>query len=272
MNKLYLGDNIKVMDLLIEENVQVDLTVTSPPYDDLRDYNNTLVWNFEVFKQVADRLYKITKTGGVVVWVVGDKTKRGTESLTSFRQALYFKEIGFNVNDTMIYAKNNPVPNKSGKRYQNCFEYMFILSKGKPNTFNPLLRARKNKNNDKRTQRELNFNRGKDGEFRSPKLYKVKEFVMRENIWYYNVGLNNTTTDKIAFNHPATMPEQLALDHILSWSNENDVVFDPFMGSGTTIKMAIQSNRNFIGIEKVKEYIDITLRRTSLDHVQLIKV
>ena len=135
--KLYQGDCLDVMDKLIEEGVEVDLTVTSPPYDDLRNYNNTLVWNFDVFKQVADRLYKITKNGGVVVWVVNDKTKNGSETGTSFKQALYFKEIGFNLHDTMIYAKNNPIP-QNHNRYEQAFEYMFILSKGKPNTFNPL--------------------------------------------------------------------------------------------------------------------------------------
>ena len=137
--KLYHGDCIEVMDRLIEKGVKVDLTLTSPPYDDLRNYNDSLIWNFDIFKQVADRLYKITKDGGIIVWVIGDKTENGSESGSSFKQALYFKEIGFNLHDTMIYAKNNPMPNSNSKRYTQAFEYMFVLSKGKIKTFKQLV-------------------------------------------------------------------------------------------------------------------------------------
>ena len=141
--KLYHGDCIEVMDKLIEKGVKVDLTLTSPPYDDLRNYNDSLIWNFDIFKQVADRLYKITKDGGIIVWVIGDKTENGSESGSSFKQALYFKEIGFNLHDTMIYAKNNPMPNSNSKRYTQAFEYMFVLSKGKIKTFNAIMEKSK---------------------------------------------------------------------------------------------------------------------------------
>ena len=157
--KLYNGDCIEVMDKLIEEGTQVDLTVTSPPYDDLRDYENSLVWNFDVFKQVANRLYNITKDGGVVVWVVGDKTKNGSKTLTSFNQALYFKSIGFNMYDVMIYEKNGSAPPHKN-RYMNTIEFMFVLSKGKPNTVN-LIKDRPNKWAGTSTYGECS-NRGKD--------------------------------------------------------------------------------------------------------------
>ena len=258
--KLINGDCIKEMEKLIEEGVKVDLTVTSPPYDTIRDYNGSLIWDFEVFKEVAKRLYEITEKGGVVVWVVADKTINGSESGTSFKQALYFIELGFKLHDTMIYKKHNPVPN-AGKRYQQTFEYMFVFSKGKPKTTNILKRERRNECNDKRTHRIKKFTRGVDGEFTKPTYYEVKEEVPRDNIWTYKVGGGNSTKDKIAFKHPAIFPEELAKDHILSWSNEGEIVFDPFLGSGTTGKMAKILNRKFIGIEKVKEYYEIAIKR-----------
>lgn len=260
---LYLGDCAEVMHKLIKNNVKVDLTVTSPPYNEIRSYNKTLEWNYDIFKEIAKRLYDITNDGGVVVWVVADQMKNGSESGTSFKQALYFMEVGFKLHDTMIYAKNNPVPN-ARTRYQQSFEYMFVFSKGKPKTTNILTEPRSNKWNDKRCfRKEKRFNRDKDGQFSVKKdfSFDINEEVPRRNIWYYSVGLNGSTKDKEAFKHPAIFPEKLAQDHILSWTNENDTVFDPFMGSGTTGKMAILNNRNFIGIEKVEEYYKIAVER-----------
>ena len=259
--KLYNGDCLEVMDKLIKEGIQVDLTVTSPPYDDLRDYEKSLVWNFDVFKQVAQRLYDITKDGGVVVWVVGDKTKNGSESGTSFKQALYFKDIGFNLHDTMIYAKENAIP-LNHNRYEQQFEYMFILTKGKPKCFNPIKIPCKcaGRNNPSGTFR-MNGEDSKTGKAHTPK--PVSSDKIKYNIWFYNVGFNKTTKDKIAFKHPAIFPEKLAQDHIISWSNEGDIVLDCFMGSGTTGKMALLNNRKFIGIEKVEDYFEISKQRMS---------
>lgn len=252
--KLYNGDCLEVMDELIEQGVKVDLTVTSPPYDDLRSYDGTLEWDFEIFKKVAQRLYDITKDGGVVVWVVGDKVSKGSETLTSFKQALYFKEIGFNLHDTMIYAKEKVVPmDFKCNRYYQEFEYMFILSKGKPSTCNyirvPCKHSGKN---------AISINRKENGEMRNDRIKKQKGRVVSDtkikgNIWYY--------ASSSIKGHPAIFPEKLAEDHIISWSNENDVVFDCFMGSGTTGKMAILNNRKFIGIEKVKNYFEIAKNR-----------
>ncbi len=261
MYKLYNDDCLEVMDKLIEEGVKVDLTVTSPPYDDLRDYEKSLVWNFDVFKKVAQRLYDITKEGGVVVWVVGDKTINGSETGNSFKQALYFKELGFNLWDTMIYQKNGGLkPNPNIPRYAPYFEYMFILSKGKPKSFNGIeveCKSKGEKINSTKTQRQ------KNGKLKQITMTnnKVKETKRKGNIWSYDVGFNKTSIDKIAFQHPAIFPEKLAQDHILSWSNEYDTVLDCFMGSGTTGKMALLNNRKFIGIEKVKSYFEIAKDR-----------
>ena len=254
--EIYNYDCIEIMDLLIAEGSQVDLTVTSPTYDDLRDYEKSLVWNFDVFKKVAQRLYNITKEGGVVVWVVGDKTIKGSESGTSFKQALYFKEIGFNLHDTMIWYKGScPFTDKT--RYYQSFEYMFILSKGKPKCFNPI-QDRKNKWSGTKVHGTL---RQSNGTLVKPSGVKkgreVKEYGYRFNVWEVSPERNNTT------GHPAVFSEKLAQDHILSWSNEDDTVLDCFMGSNTTGKMALLNNRKFIGIEKVEDYFEISKQRIS---------
>lgn len=255
--KIYNEDCLIVLDKLIDKGVQVDLTVTSPPYDDIRDYNNTLVWDFNVFKEVAQKLYNITKNGGILVWVVGDSVKNGSKTLTSFEQAIYFKSIGFNVYDVIIYHKTSTAPPHKN-RYFNTFEYMFILSKGKPKTIN-LIKDRKNKYAG--TMSGLRTIREKDGRLTERDRVLVSDYGYRTNIWSYAVGHNKSTTDKIAYKHPAIFPEKLAQDHILSWSNEGDLVLDCFMGSGTTGKMCKLLNRRFIGIEKVENYFNISIQR-----------
>jgi site-specific DNA-methyltransferase (adenine-specific) len=164
----------------------------------------------------------------------------------------------------MIYQKHNPTPNTgNGVRYQQCFEYMFVVSKGKPKTVNLLTEPRRNACNDRRTERMIRRQRNVDGEFEEEHRYVIKDIVPRQNIWNYKVGLHNTTSDKIAFKHPAIFPEQLAIDHILSWSNENDIVLDVFMGSGTTAKSAILTNRRYIGFEISEEYCNIANERVN---------
>ena len=249
MIHLHLGDCLEVMKQISDKSV--DLTVTSPPYDNLRTYNG---YSFD-FEGIAKELYRVTKDGGVVVWIVGDATINGSETGTSFKQALYFKEIGFNLHDTMIYEKVNPLP--TGKsRYYQAFEYMFVLSKGKPKTFNPLMQQAKDfrPNGKKGTSRQIN------GDLFNYE-YKTNKEVFKRNIFQYKIGLYNTTSDKYAFEHPAMFPESLAKDHIISWSNEGDTVLDCFLGSGTTGKMANQLNRKFIGIEISQEYLEIAKGR-----------
>lgn len=238
----------------------IDLTVTSPPYDNLREYNGESTWNFEVFQEVAKELFRITKPGGVVVWVVADATIKGSETGTSFRQALYFKEIGFNLHDTMIYQKDScqfPETN----RYYQIFEYMFVFSKGKPKTVN-LIADKPNKTYGEKIR---GTDRQSDGTLKTcsgvKKNRTVKEFGVRPNVWLYNIGYNKVTKDKYAYKHPAIFPEQLVRDHILSWSNPGDIVFDPFLGSGTTAKMAVLTDRHYIGFEISKEYYDIACQR-----------
>jgi DNA modification methylase len=225
----------------------VDLTVTSPPYDNLRTYNDSLEWGEHVWKPCLEQLYRITAKGGVVVWVVGDATIKGCETGTSFRQALYAMECGFNLHDTMIYEKSG-MAFPDSTRYHQIFEYMFIFTKGKPNTFNAI-KDRENKYV------------GTMGGNKRGGLCKREKMGARFNIWRFANGRDNSTKDREAFKHPAIFPEKLAHDHIISWSNEWDTVLDPFMGSGTTGKMAKQLNRNFIGIEKDAEYFQIAQER-----------
>ena len=246
---LYAADCVEFMGLMPSECV--DLAVTSPPYDNLRNYKG---YSFE-FERIAEGLFRVIKDGGVVVWVVGDKINGG-RSLTSFRQGIYFQEIGFNIHDIMIYQKKN-TPFMRSNAYTNAYEFMFVLSKGNPKTFNPL------KEKTVRSGFEMVvFNKGADGINRK-NLKELKPEKTKTNIWSYAVGLGGTTSDKIAFEHPATFPEKLAQDHILSWSNEGDLVLDPMCGSGTTCKMAFLSERKYLGIDISEEYINIAKTRLS---------
>ena len=239
------------------EAESVDMTLTSPPYDDLRTYNG---YTFD-FEAIAKGLFRITKQGGVVVWVVGDKVKNGNESGNSFRQALFFQEIGFSLFDTMIYAKKpRGAIGSSNQSYLQCFEYMFVLSKGIPKTRN-LIYDRPNKRSGSMETKQY---RDCDGKIHKGASFQRQKVGRRTNIWEYVTGNGNTTSDKIAFQHPAIFPEKLAQDHILSWSNPNDLVFDPMCGSGTTGKMALLNNRRFIGVDISQEYIDIATERLGL--------
>lgn len=250
---LYNADCVDIMSIPSFKD-KFQLTVTSPPYDNLRSYNDDFEWNFGKFKKIANLLYYVTKPGGVVVWVVGDATIKRSETGTSFKQALYFKEIGFNLHDTMIYQKANPIP-QNHNRYEQCFEYMFVFSKGKPSVFNPI--------------RIPTLNAGKVMEWGNRKtVMDVKQCrrdrkneklitnptKMHNNIFTYSIGGGKT-------GHPAVFPYQLAKDHIMSWSNENDIVFDPFMGSCTTGLAALDCHRNFYGSEISSQYYNISVKR-----------
>lgn len=248
------GDCVEVMRGM--EADSINLTVTSPPYDNIRDYKG---FSFD-FESLAKELLRVTKQGGVVVWVVGDQTIDGDETGTSFKQALFFKEVGFKLHDTMIYDKGKVVFPDSN-RYHPCFEYMFVLSKGSPKTFNPIA----DRINKYPIERKRSSFRQKDGSIQSKETDGTPERGVRYNIWQYPNGYMQTTKDEYAFDHPAMFPEALARDHILSWSNEGDTVLDPFLGSGTTLKMAKLANRNGIGIELSPEYIEIAKARLAQD-------
>ena len=235
----------------------IDLTVTSPPYDNLRKYNG-YVFDFE---GIAQQLFRITKSGGVVVWVVGDATIDGSETGTSFRQALYFKEIGFKLHDTMIYQKAGGGANGDMRGYIQSFEFMFILSKDRPKSTN-CIEDRRNVV-PPRIKIERQGRRKPNGDKKGFRLIERKEFGKRTNVWTYNVGNNSTTTDRIAFDHPAIFPEQLAADHILSWSNPDDLILDPMCGSGTTCKMAKYHQRHFLGYDISEEYCEIARKRVA---------
>ena len=249
LNKIYNMDCLEGLKML-DDNC-IDLTVTSPPYDDLRKYNN----NFD-FENIVRELYRVTKDGGVIVWVVADKTKNGSETGTSFKQALFFKENGFNLHDTMIYMSDKPP--LTHNRYEQKFEYMFVFSKGKPKTFNPIMEECKYAGSDKKAR---TFRHAGDELQETHIKNKVNKEKIKGNVWYFSTGYNKSTKDTIAFKHPAIFPEQLANDHIISWSNEGDTVLDIFMGSGTTAKMCLLNNRNYIGFELSEEYCKIAEER-----------
>lgn len=253
IDNVYCGDCVEVMKR-IPDNF-IDLTITSPPYDEIRSYKG---YTFD-FENIASELYRVIKDGGVVVWVVGDSTINGSESGTSFKQALHFKDVcGFNIHDTMIYKKK-AISFPSNTRYHQCFEYMFVFSKEQPKTFNPLkdkVNVVENKKRKSMSQRQ------KSGEtVRQNRNIAMADYGMRWNVWEYITGWMHNSKDKEAFEHPATFPEALAEDHILSWSNEGDVVLDPMCGSGTTPKMSAKNNRHYLAIDVSDYYCKIAIKR-----------
>lgn len=245
MNNLILGDSS--IELKTIESNSIDLTITSPPYDNLRTYDGL---SFETFKIIVQELFRITKDGGVIIWVVGDAVIEGSETCTSFKQALFFKEIGFRLHDTMIYRKVNYMP-LNHNRYEQSFEYMFCFSKGAPKTFNPIKvpcksaglyhthgdmsRNLPDKNYGMRTRDKINV---------------IGVDKLHGNIFEYTCGSNKT-------GHPAPFPEELVYDQLITWSNEEDTILDPFMGGGTTGVVCKGMNRNFIGIEINEKYFNI---------------
>lgn len=250
VNQIICGSALEVLKEWL--SFCIDLTVTSPPYDKLRDYKG---YSFP-FEKIAAQLFRITKVGGVVVWIVGDESIDQDESGSSFRQALAFKKIGFKLLDTMIYAKtgfNNP----DMVRYHQVFEYMFILTKGHRKTFNPICdKINLNKRMGGYTVRQI------DGSMKKKQAsVEFEKYGKRYNIWTYNTGLGHCSTDPIAHQHPAIFPEQLAIDHIKSWSNPKDIVLDPMVGSGTSCVAAKMLGRNFIGIDISEEYCKISRQR-----------
>lgn len=246
INKIYHGECSQIMKTFPDNCI--DLTVTSPPYDNLRNYNG---YSFD-FEGIARHLYRVTKKGGVIVWVVSDETINGSETGTSFKQALYFMKCGFNLHDTMIWEKPG-FANPSNNRYHQVFEYMFILSKGRPRVFNPI-KDRKNKWGAHK-HFGVHTGRTKNGDLvRKKDKQQEGDYGQRFNIWKIKTASQENVCKKIK--HPAVFSEKLANDHILSWSNKGDLVLDPMVGSGTTLKMAIENNRNYIGIDISKKYID----------------
>lgn len=250
LNKIYNCDCLEGMKKI--DDGSIDLVVTSPPYDNLRTYNQGIdkTWGENVWKPIIQDLYRVLKEGGVVVWIVSDATIKGSETGTSFKQALYFMECGFNLHDTMIWCKDGGGAIGSNLCYTQNFEYMFVFSKGKPKSVN-LIYDKKCKTYTGKTLTVKETRGGGERGDRGDIQYKRKEMSRRNNWWY----LVPKKTQGSKF-HPAVFPENLVIDHIKSWSNENDIVLDPFMGSGTTALAALNTNRKFIGFEISKDYFD----------------
>lgn len=254
--RLFRGDCESVMDKMIEDGTKVDLIVTSPPYDNLRTYNDSSSWNFEKFQSIADRIGKVLADGGVCVWVVGDASVNGSETGTSLRQALYFVDtVGLKLHDTMIYEKNSSTfpARRDGNRYTQIFEYMFVFSKGKPRVGH-LICDKPNKWAGHTSWGDQVIYESDGSRKNLGKVRPVPDFSPRTNIWKYTVGFNGRK------GHPAQFPDKLAEDHILTWTDAGDLVFDPFLGSGTTAIAAIRHGRKYIGSEIDPEYFSMCER------------
>ena len=259
LDKIYNEDCLEGMKRIADG--AVDCIITSPPYDNMRTYDGVAdTWSFDKFKAIANELTRVLKDGGVLVWVVGDATIDGSETGTSFKQALYFKEnCGLNLHDTMIYIKNGGINRGSLQAYQQKFEYMFVFAKGKIGCYN-LIKDRKNKYVEDRIKQV----RQKDGTYKE-QHFKTSEFGVRYNYWIYDTGKHKGEV----FDHPAQFPTDLAVDHVRSWSNEGNVVLDPFIGSGTTAVAALMEKRHFVGFELNKEYYDRAVKRIKDEQAQL---
>jgi len=252
LDQIICADNCDVLGTLPRECI--DLVVTSPPYDDLRTYGGHS-WDFY---GVAWQLKRVLKPGGVIVWVVADATKDGSETGTSFDQAQHFKRLGLNLHDTMVYKKSGSNPNTHHPRYMHAFEYMFVFSNGTPAAWTP---HKKRKNSTVGTVRPPRNKMQRSGELKAfnVETKETPEESLETNVWEYLVG--GASGDEGVGEHPAYFPEALARDHILSWSNEGDIVLDPFSGSGTTAKMARELGRHYIGIEVNPDYVEISRKR-----------
>lgn len=261
INHIYLGDCRKYLKKI--KDGSIDMVITSPPYDDLREYEDKVKWNFTIFKTIALQLFRVLKKGGVIVWVVGDSTIKGSESGNSFKQALFFKRIGFNIHDTMIFEKKNYVP-QSHNRYEQVFEFMFCFSKGKPKTFNPIKVQTKYKYfNTDYLDAAKNIVRNKKWSRRARGNVKIGNKKIHKNIFTYSTGHD------AGLGHPAPFPNNLARDQILTWSNENDIILDPFAGGGTALKVAKMFRRKYIGIEIVPLYYDMAVKKCKKCNITL---
>ena len=261
IDKIYNMDCLEGMKQIPDGSI--DLVVTSPPYDNMRKYGGAAKdWNFDKFKAIAQQLTRILKDGGVIIWVVGDETTGGTESLTSFKQAIYFREeCGLNLYDTMLYMKANPLP-QTQRRYEQVFEYMFAFSNGMPAAFNPIRVTSKRAGDYQQWGRKNNMDERTGRHLRENDIRQVRETKIHGNAFVYGIGGNET-------GHPAVFPLQLALDQVFTWSNPGDTVLDPFMGSGTTAVACIKEKRHFIGFELNKEYYNKACQRISAEKRQL---
>lgn len=253
INTCILGDSQEMLKTI--ESNSIDMVITSPPYDNLRSYNGEVIWSFDVFKNIALELARVIKVGGVIIWNIADSTQNGSESLSSFKQAIFFNEVaGLRLHDTQIYGKENYVP-LTHNRYEQSFEYLFCFSKGKPNIFNPIMIECKTAGS--KTSKRTFYQKSTD---ETPVIGNKNDCVndkkIHPNIFYYPTG-NNIK------GHPAQFPYQLAADQIKTWTNEQDIVLDPFAGSGTSLIAARDLNRKFIGIEKVEKYHQLIVSRLS---------
>ena len=255
---VYLGDCAEILPRL---GVQADLILTSPPYDNLRDYGGS---GFD-FDTVADACIAALSPGGVLVWIVSDETVDGSETGTSFRQALGLMERGLRLHDTMIYERMLPRYIKTERRYPNAFEFMFVFANGRPNIFNPI-KDRPNAHAGTSLRRTAQF-RHPDGQRSETNTHYGKPLEVathgkRSNVWRFLTGSPHSAPDySDAHKHPAIFPLALAKDHIRTWTEEGGLVLDPMAGSGTALRAAKDLGRRYIGVEVHEPYLDLIRAR-----------
>lgn len=258
--RLLTGDACEILPTIRESSV--DLTVFSPPYDGLRDYKGKPSFDMAV---LGREILRVTKEGGVCCMVIQDATKNGAKSLTSFRTACLFADLGWRLFECCIYSRAGVPGAWWTKRFRVDHEYIFIFTRGDglPRRFDKTSLMVESKyagitaGGTKRTTK---------GDFVAIKKTVISPLKCRGTIWHY--AASNTERNKTKSEHPATYPDSLARDIISCFSKEGDLVLDPMMGSGTTGIASVNMGRRFLGIEISVQYMEIAKRRFRAECVQ----
>lgn len=267
INTILHGDSAEVMQSFPDKCIP--LTVTSPPYAKMRLYGGH-DYTWETFKSVATQLVRITMEGGVICWVVRNQIVKERENLQAEKEKLFFADdLGLWPHQTIIGAPKG-VPLPQSRRYASNFDYVYVFSKGHPRIVNIIRDRRNSRFGDLKSNRLIRESNGSErlacgGE------YAIAKWGFRSNLWSYSTGGNHTATDRISAKHPARMGEPLAEDLIISFSKPGDLVFDPFAGAGTSLKMALLNQRQWLGVEIFDEYVELIEKRMRLAKWELME-
>lgn len=259
LNEVYCGDCVKLMKLLPDSTI--DLVVTSPPYDKIRDYNGSI--HFDLHK-TGQEIFRVLKSGGIAVMVIQDQTKNFGKSLTSFKTIIdWCDNIGFKLFETIIYRKNGSEGVWWTKRFRVDHEYMPIFLKGKkPQYFNKEPLKIPSKHGGK--VMTGSGSRKTNGETQKTVTRAINFKKCRGTIWnYLMAGDKNPLKRK----HPAVFPDKIPYDFIQCFCPEEGIVLDPFAGSGSTLVMAKKLRRSFIGFDIVPEYCELARERLKTEFV-----
>lgn len=264
MGHLSIADAIEHASTLASDSV--DLVLFSPPYDGVRDYRGN--WTLDL-PALGSELLRVVKDGGFAVMVIADGTKNQRKSMTTFRTAVAWEDAGWSLFESVIYSRDGRPGAWWATRFRVDHEHILMFYKGKrprPVTHHDGLRVPSKHAGKKWTGTQ----RLTDGT-----LVKTSATVAadkcRGTIWHY--ATSNSEGNRTKAKHPATFPDALARDVILALSAPGDVVYDPMMGSGTSVVIAAQEGRRWLGNDFFAEYVEIAQQRLAVEaHTPLVSV